>query len=241
MAVVGLLLYVPAIWAEWFDTEAVGKTMAIVGLFSFSFAQCCLLSLATLQRQVAWLFYAAVTAILLLAAIISGIIVFDPHDEEWLMRTVGVVAILDGCFSLCVPILHRLGSRQTVRQTAIAYQQIELVCPRCGKRGTYSVGEIVCRKCSLTIRVQVRGLTPARSAIAGCCFGAIAFFCLEHFSAVCFSVRLPSNGLFLSAQAGTMTIGSIRPKPRLAFPKKPGFCARQIHGQAAVDLALVAA
>ena len=124
VAIVGLLLYVPAIWAEWFDTEAVGKTMAIVGLFSFSFAQCCLLSLATLQRHVAWLFYAAVTAILLLATIISGIIVFDPNDEEWLMRTVGVVAILDGCFSLCVPILHRLGSRQTVRQTAVAYQQI---------------------------------------------------------------------------------------------------------------------
>jgi len=155
LAVVWLLLYIPAIWAEWFDTEAVGKTMAIVGLFSFSLAQACLLSLATLQRHVAWVFYAAVTAILLLATIISGIIVFDPHDEEWIMRTVGVVAILDGCFSLCVPILHKLGGQHTVSQTAVVYQQIELVCPRCGDRGTSAVGEIACRKCSLTIRVQV--------------------------------------------------------------------------------------
>jgi len=39
LAVVGLLLYIRPFWAEWFDTEAVGKTMAIVGLFSFSSSQ----------------------------------------------------------------------------------------------------------------------------------------------------------------------------------------------------------
>lgn len=153
LGIAGFLLFIPGIWAEWFEIKAVAKAMGIVGVLTFSFAQACLLSLVTLPRGLAWVFYAAVTCVLALAAIISAMIAFEPHDEQWIVRVLGVVAILDACFSLCVPILHRLGGREaTVTEV---YSQIELVCPRCGERGRYPLGEIQCPKCSLRIQVLV--------------------------------------------------------------------------------------
>ena len=155
LGVLGLVFFIPSIWAEWYDTEAVGKAMGIIGVLSFSLAQACLLSLVPLQRRHAWVFYAAVALILALAAIISGILIFEPHGGDWIVRVVGVVAILDGCFSLCVPILHRLGGREATEQTTQIYDRIELVCPRCGERSTYATGTINCRQCSLRFRVEI--------------------------------------------------------------------------------------
>jgi hypothetical protein len=155
LGLLGLAFFIPGIWAEWFEIEAVGKAMAIVGVLSFSFAQACLLSLAPLQRRLAWVLYAAVATILALAVIISAMIIFEPHDGEWAMRVLGVVAILDGCFSLCVPILHRLGGKQVTEKTTETYKQIELVCPRCGQQAAYPTGSIKCSKCSLGIQVQI--------------------------------------------------------------------------------------
>jgi ribosomal protein S27AE len=71
------------------------------------------------------------------------------------VRVVGVVAILDGCFSLCVPILHRLGGKQITEKTPQVFRQIELVCPRCGEQGIYATGKSICPKCSLGFRVEI--------------------------------------------------------------------------------------
>jgi hypothetical protein len=155
VGIAGFLLFIPGIWVEWFEVKALAKLMGIVGVLSFSFAQTCLLSLAPLQRRQVGVFYAAVTCILALAAIISGMIVFEPHDEQWIVRVLGVVAILDACFSLCVPILHRLGGNEVTEKATEVYSQIELVCPRCGERGCYPLGKIQCPKCSLGIQVQI--------------------------------------------------------------------------------------
>jgi len=155
LGVLGLVFFIPSIWAEWFEVEAVGKAMGVIGVLSFSFAQACLLSLAPLQRRHAWVFHAAVALILALAAIISGIIIFEPHDEDLTVRVVGVVAILDGCFSLCVPVLHRLGGKPVTEKSPQTYSQIELVCPRCGERGIYATGKTKCPTCSLGFRVEI--------------------------------------------------------------------------------------
>jgi len=44
VGIVGFLLFIPSIWADWFEIEAVGKAMVITGVLSFSFAQACVLS-----------------------------------------------------------------------------------------------------------------------------------------------------------------------------------------------------
>ncbi|MHB9063338.1 MAG: hypothetical protein ACYC4B_06070 [Pirellulaceae bacterium] len=155
LGVLGLVFFIPSIWAEWLEVEAAGKAMGVIGALSFSFAQACLLSLAPLQPRHAWVFHAAVALILALAAIISGIIIFEPQDEDLTVRVVGVVAILDGCFSLCVPILHRLGGKQITEKTPQVYSRIELVCPRCGERGIYATGKSTCPECSLVFRVEI--------------------------------------------------------------------------------------
>ena len=155
LAIAGFALFLPGVWADWWLSHAVVKTTAILAILSFSFAHACLLSFATLQRQFAWVYYAAVGTILGLAALISGIIIEEPRGD-WVWRITGAVAIVDCCLTICIPILHWLGRSVDVPATTKAYEQIELVCPRCGKRETYAIGSIRCRHCSLAIEVRIK-------------------------------------------------------------------------------------
>ncbi|MGO9113995.1 MAG: hypothetical protein ACLP9L_32670 [Thermoguttaceae bacterium] len=153
LSVIGLALFLPGLWADWLEIDSYGKTTAIIAIFSFSFAHICLLSFATLQRHLAWVYHAAVGSIMALAAIVTVMILYDKGD--WLLRLAGAVGILDGCLSLCIPILHRLGGSASLPTTVGNYERIELVCPRCGQGGVYAVGSIKCRRCSLAIEVKI--------------------------------------------------------------------------------------
>ena len=53
LGIAGFLLFIPGIWADWWRFNAFAKAAIILGVFSFSFAQACLLSLATLERRLA--------------------------------------------------------------------------------------------------------------------------------------------------------------------------------------------
>ena len=154
LSMAGFALFLPGIWAEWLDSNPISKIIIILAVLSFSFAQACLLSLVTLKGRAVWVYYAAVGAILALAAIISVMIVHDQGDS--MERLAGAVAILDGCLSLCIPILHRLGGNLAAPMTAETYQQIELVCPRCGQGDSYPIGLIRCRGCSLAINISIK-------------------------------------------------------------------------------------
>jgi len=155
LGVAGLVLYVLAIWLDWWRYEMASKWLGILGIFSFSFAQASVLSLLSLERHVRWVFYAAVTCIMALAVFVSGMILSEPYHEDWPIRIAGVLGILDGCLSLCVPIVYRLDRKETAVRAAETYRQIELSCPRCGERGTYPIGKITCGKCSLALRVEI--------------------------------------------------------------------------------------
>jgi len=188
VAAAGFLFFVPSIWADWLEHEPVGKTMAVLGIFSFSFAHACLLSLAELKREVLWVLYAAWLAIFAFAAFLSVMIVFHP-EGDWLFRLVGILGILDGCLSLCLPALHLLGARQAVAvdgpiggapsrmpslgqtfggtaapPSGLAPGHIDLCCPRCGHRGLYPLGRIACPNCALVLRVEIEEGLPAPGA-----------------------------------------------------------------------------
>jgi hypothetical protein len=154
VSIAGFAIFLPSLWAGWLEHDPITKITIILAVFSFSFAQACLLSLVTLERRAIWVFYAAVTAILALASIISVMIVRD--QGNWLLRLAGAVGIVDGCLSLCIPVLHRLGTKVEVPTMAGEYKQIELVCPRCGQRGSYPVGAISCHGCSLAMEVHIK-------------------------------------------------------------------------------------
>ncbi len=154
VSLIGFLGYVPGIWAEWFENEAYGKSMIIFGIFAFSIAQTCLLALVPLQKPLRWCLYATGSIIFALALLISGMLVLEP-DEEWLFRLTGVLGILDGCGTVLIPVLYKLRGRPVEEAPAGSLERIELLCPRCGHRGTYPVGAITCEECSLELRVEI--------------------------------------------------------------------------------------
>jgi len=159
VGILGFLVFVPGIWAEWWDSEAFGKSMAILAIFAFSFAQVCLLALVPLQPSIRWAFWATAAAIFVLATFISGMIVFEA-DNEWFFRIAGVLGILDGCGSLLIPLLYKLSSKPSLEiGGGRSFDHIELACPRCGHRDKYPVGIIQCVECSLEISVEI-GRTP---------------------------------------------------------------------------------
>ncbi len=156
---VGFVWSLLMIWAEW-DSEVPGKTMVVLILFAFSFAQSSLLSLAPLKGRLFWVFVAALVHIFALAILLSVMLIFE-LDDEFLFRLAGVLGILDAAGTLSVPILYKLGGgrpaekrppEETVQDQD---RQIDLSCPGCGHRNTCPVGLIVCPKCSLAIRVTV--------------------------------------------------------------------------------------
>ena len=160
LSVLGFVAYLPGIWAEWFDSEIYGKSMGILAIFGFSVAQSCLLALVPLQKPIRWVVFSTVGIIFALAILISGMIVFEPH-EEWLFRFVGVLGILDGCGSVLIPVLYKLGGKSDGTTPSGSLDRIELSCPRCGHRETYPVGTIRCGKCSLEIQVEITKESPA--------------------------------------------------------------------------------
>jgi hypothetical protein len=92
-------------------------------------------------------------------------IIFEA-DEEWLFRFVGVLGILDGCGSLLVPVLFKLGGRVVGTFVDDQLDRIELTCPRCGRRETYSVGLLQCSGCSLQMRVEI-AVKPEKPPVKG--------------------------------------------------------------------------
>ncbi len=154
VSLLGFLLFMPGIWAEWWDSEAIAKSMVILSIFAFSLAQICLLTLVPLQRSVRWIFFATAIVILALATLGSGMIVFE-EDDEWLLRAMGVLGILDGCGSLLIPVLFKLGGKAAAASDKSWLDHIELTCPRCGHRAAYPVGTLHCTQCSLAIKVEI--------------------------------------------------------------------------------------
>jgi hypothetical protein len=154
LGVAGLVLYVLAIWGDWWRYELAAKWLVILGIASFCFAHISVLSLVSLEDRVRPLFYAAVASIAALAMLISGMIL-GGHAEAWHFRVAGVLGILDVCLTLCVPIASRLSRKELAAGATETYRQIELCCPRCGQRGTYTLGKIACRACALGLRIEI--------------------------------------------------------------------------------------
>ena len=152
--VIGFLMFVPGLWADWFVSEAYFNLTIVVSIFSFSFAQACLLSLANLGQRYRWVLYAAFSNIFTLALLVSNMIVFEA-DNEWLFRVTGMLGILDGCATVMVPVLYKIGINEGGQFIEGPFREIEIRCPRCGQRGTFPVGEIVCPNCSLKIRIEL--------------------------------------------------------------------------------------
>lgn len=110
LAVLSAAITLWLIWGAsgWLDS-AVYKTLFVALIFSFSFAQLSLLSLARLAKRFRWATTTAYVVILLLASIVSAIIIIEPHSEDYITaRLIGVLAVVDAAITVMIPIFHRL-------------------------------------------------------------------------------------------------------------------------------------
>ncbi|OHB73193.1 MAG: hypothetical protein A2V70_07790 [Planctomycetes bacterium RBG_13_63_9] len=182
----GMLVLLGVIWLDHHFEEGTLKLAAILAMFSFSFAQASLLSLARLERKLAWVSWIAYGAIFWLVIQLSVMIVWE-IDDEWLIRVAGVLGILDGCASLAIPVLYKLhggpkpvATRQTYTHITLtfpipgkvgegpkpegsrpSYAHFRLACPRCGHQDNFAVGAVECPECSLKMRVEVQATSEA--------------------------------------------------------------------------------
>lgn len=111
--------------------------------------------LAPLPRPMLWVHWLTLCAIAALATMSSGMIVFEA-DDEFYLRILGIIGILDGCGTLTTPILAKLHSVSGKKSMGHeSGDEISISCPQCGGHGTYPLGDITCVKCGLKLRVTV--------------------------------------------------------------------------------------
>ena len=114
-----------------------------------------LLSLARLNQSYEWVRICTVISIAMLALIICSIILFETFTEEIGFRLIGVLAIIDVCGTLAIPILQRISAIH-VRENIVTTQlTLSLTCPRCTRAQQVPVGRSKCAGCGLKFNIEV--------------------------------------------------------------------------------------
>jgi hypothetical protein len=150
---IGLLLSLVGIWKpemgkpEWFY-----KVMSISIVLAVALSHIGLLSLARLTRKFQKIRILTVVVIIVLAAQICWSIVAETDNEFW-YRLMGVVAILDVCGTIAVPVLHRISAIPA--PTGEIATTVALTCPKCGKSERLPMGRSQCAHCGLRLRIEV--------------------------------------------------------------------------------------
>ena len=83
------------------------KLTVSVCVFAIACAHLSLLSMARLAEWFAWSLFAAHAVIFGVAALISGIVLFEAEGDG-IFRLLGVAAIVDAALTVLVPVFHRL-------------------------------------------------------------------------------------------------------------------------------------
>jgi hypothetical protein len=155
----GFLLWLVIIWADGAHSEEWYKAASIAGIWAFSAAHSGLLALAQLRGSEAWISWAENTVIATFAAVLTVLVVGEQWGEG-AIRLLGILAILDGCGTIVIPVLHRLA-----RGEIAAEGFVRLICPRCGHRAHIKLGGDACPSCNALISVEVEPGQSRNSAV----------------------------------------------------------------------------
>jgi len=100
-----------------------------------------------------------ITAIL--AAGMIDLIVIDDRlftvgiDDEILGRIAAAAGIVTGCGTLALCVLARINRKVDYEQLSPELTAMVVVCPRCGKKQSVSLGDSVCVACKLRISIRI--------------------------------------------------------------------------------------
>jgi len=157
------------IWAD-IGSEAYGKAIACVIIWSIALAHMCLLLLLRLAPRFLWVLVVACLAGCGLAAIMSGMILAVPdHAFGGLWRAAGALAVIACAASIAAVILHKLSSSPAAGAAGagpVGDNAIGVLCPRCGAKQTCPPGRITCGKCRCQFVLEIidESSTPCAGA-----------------------------------------------------------------------------
>ncbi len=154
-AAVWLTLVLCLIWVDRLNGEEVFiKTTLVATVIAIALPHAGLIGLARLRRDYGWVRIGNVASIVALAGLIIVAVVFE-IDDEFMLRVIGALAILDVCTSVAIPILHRVSAiheHDSIRTTTL---EVSLTCPRCSKTHSLPVGHSPCPSCGLRIKIEI--------------------------------------------------------------------------------------
>lgn len=160
----GLVGWLVLVWLErpwWRDTETIVKPSATFTLAAVTLALVGLLMLPTLIVRHARVVRGVTIAS---ATLLAGILIFMIWADdlgyrigEFLVRTLGVFAILTATGSVVTPILWRLQSlRHSTDESGVPQRaSVRLTCPRCGCEQAMRAGGASCQACKLRITIEI--------------------------------------------------------------------------------------
>ncbi len=157
--VIALVLVLTAIWMDfyWYGGFAwFYKSMVIAVTLAGALPHIGLLSLARLRRRYEPVRVATVAVIAVGASQVIGAIIAE-IESDWWYRMVGVIAILNVCGTIAVPVLHRVSAIPSGDPvpTMPATVRISLTCPRCEQCQSVSVGRSQCEACGLRFSFEI--------------------------------------------------------------------------------------
>ena len=127
---------------------------------ALSIALWCLLGLASLSGAAAYLRHTATICTAVMGTLITGLVhdtVATGRDDSMLWRVTYALVILDVCTLLAAGVLLRMGRvRRMSGDDVPAVTGASLKCPRCHHAHMATIGESVCKGCSLVIRLDFR-------------------------------------------------------------------------------------
>jgi hypothetical protein len=131
--ILAILAALTAVYLIWFDTrgypqtEAMFKFFGVTTIFAFSLAHLSLLSLARLVKKFQWAMTVAYVSILALASILSIILIFEPHSEDFfVLRGIGILAVTDAAITVMIPVFHRLSRADFIDEKEISAEKIDV-------------------------------------------------------------------------------------------------------------------
>jgi len=116
-----------------------------------------LLSVARLQRGLAWARRWTVVVSVLLVGVILYSAWTQPDYPQWryIFQAIGVLSLLLACGTIAVPVFHHMSKmkqRECLRTTSV---RVALTCPRCSTTQEVAIGGSRCNQCNLQITLEI--------------------------------------------------------------------------------------
>lgn len=156
LTLAGAFFVIGGIWVQSNNEPILKLTLCLIS-FAVATSHLSLLSLANLSEAYRWSLVFAYAADYVLASLIAWLIVAGRDASPFELKFLGILSIAVASISILIPIFHRL-STNAVWEEDLRLSN-DVLCPCCGTRREYAVGEMTCARCAGVFEIKVLGKT----------------------------------------------------------------------------------